>query len=172
MRCPDCDKFVPYGEQDPELNLDVTQHFSDKDVEDAVRLVGDVAKAIGASAGDGVMPVSITGNVRIALTCEQCSTELKEASLELELDVDVPVNPPDGTEWAEDSEWELDGETAENHQRTEGKGGGTKTFYGARVSGNLTRVFTGPEVIGKFDKVAVPFEWYDDIQASSMDELT
>jgi hypothetical protein len=40
------------------------------------------------------------------------------------------------------------------------------------VSGNLTRVFTGPEVIGKFDKVAVPFEWYDDIQASSMDELT
>jgi len=149
MRCPDCNKFVPFDDTtDPEVNLDITQPTSPDD----------------NTAG-------ISGDVRIVLTCAECGTELKEATLEVDVEVEIPLRPPDGTEWVKDSEWELDSDSAENDQRTEGKGRGTKTFYGATLSGHLIRTYTGPDVIGQFDKVAVPFEWSDSVQASNMDEM-
>jgi len=154
MRCPDCNKFVPYGETDPELDLELAQPSED-----------DTKTA--QEAGTDTVAANITGTVRIVLTCEECGTELKEATLDVELGVDVPVNPPEGT-WTEDSEWKLDGETAENDQRMEGKGRYTKTFYGAQVSGTLTRTYTGPT---GSNKASVEFSWSDDIQASSMDEM-
>lgn len=59
MRCPDCRKFVSYGEQDPETNLEVD--------------------------ADG----HITGEIRIVLPCGDCGTELKEATFQVEVDAEV-----------------------------------------------------------------------------------
>jgi hypothetical protein len=64
MRCPDCNKFVAYDtEAEPEEQDSGTD--------------GTVVKA----------------TVRRVLTCEQCSTELKEAELELEGTVSEDVGP-------------------------------------------------------------------------------
>lgn len=157
MRCPDCNKFVPYGEQDPELDLDLSQPSEE-----------DTKAALEDGTGTGTVEANITGTVRIVLTCEECGAELKEATLDVEFDVEVPVNPPEGT-WTDESEWEVHDENAENDQRTEGKGRYTKTFYGAQVSGNLTRSYRKAD--GTCEDASIEFSWSDYIQASSMDEL-
>lgn len=57
MRCPDCNKFASFDtETDPEINVEVAE--------------------------DG----QITGDVRIVNTCAECSTELKEATLDVDDD--------------------------------------------------------------------------------------
>ena len=59
-RCPDCNKFVAYDDsQDPEHNVDVDPEGR------------------------------ISGDVRIFLACEQCGTELKEGSFDVEKDLSV-----------------------------------------------------------------------------------
>lgn len=60
MRCPDCNKFVPYDDsQEPEHNLDVddTGH--------------------------------VTGDVRIVLPCGECGTELKEYSFDIDIQAEI-----------------------------------------------------------------------------------
>lgn len=58
MRCPDCNKFVSFdSEQEPELDLTVDD--------------------------EGV----VTGTARIVNCCEQCGQELKEATLDVEIDL-------------------------------------------------------------------------------------
>jgi hypothetical protein len=60
MRCEQCQKFVSYDDStDPEVN--------NLEVDDAGR---------------------ISGEVRIVLTCDECSTELKEASFEIDFEPD------------------------------------------------------------------------------------
>src|SRR5687767_14393235 len=57
MRCPDCNKFVSFDtEADPETNIDVAE--------------------------DG----AITGDVRIANNCQECGTELKEGTFDVDDD--------------------------------------------------------------------------------------
>lgn len=60
MRCPDCNKFVAYDEQDPEIDDE------------------------SPDAGDGNLTVS----VRIVNACADCGTELKEASFDPEFEFD------------------------------------------------------------------------------------
>ena len=55
MRCPDCEKFVPFEPGDPEIS------------------------------GEEVDNGTVTGQVRIVLTCGECGTELKEANLDFDM---------------------------------------------------------------------------------------
>lgn len=61
MRCPDCNKFVPYDEPEIEVN-------GDPDISDCEQ------------DGGGI----ITGNVRVVLKCADCGNELKDAELDFE----------------------------------------------------------------------------------------
>jgi hypothetical protein len=57
MRCPDCNKFVSYDEQEPEI--------TDIDID------GDVVR----------------GSVRVVLPCAECGTDLKECEMEFEIGI-------------------------------------------------------------------------------------
>lgn len=55
MRCPDCNKFVPFDtSNEPEVDLDIDE--------------------------DG----NITGSVRIVNNCDECGTELKDANFDVD----------------------------------------------------------------------------------------
>lgn len=122
MRCPDCNKFVPYGEAEVEV--------------DDPEFVPEDSK--------------LTIDFSISLPCEECSQELKSGSDTAEVEI-LPEHFTPGDAVGEDAEslkiptmtfcpgsedgkheWEWEHE--ENVDvRTEGKGRGTKTFYGADV---------------------------------------
>jgi hypothetical protein len=65
MRCPDCNKFVSYGEAEVEVSAEELN-------EDAV-----------------------SAEVRVMLPCAECGTELKEANLTAEEDLDHACAPED-----------------------------------------------------------------------------
>ena len=98
-RCPDCNKFVGIEMAEPELNLEVDD--------------------------DG----SITGEVRLVQTCSECGTELAEANLTVEGEVEFVHN----SDCKKESSLELDNEEAENDDRFEGKGRYAKHFYVANI---------------------------------------
>lgn len=61
MRCPDCNKFVSFEEQEPEVdNLEISE--------------------------DG----QITGEIRIVNACAECSNELTESSFEIDVSMEIP----------------------------------------------------------------------------------
>lgn len=65
-RCPDCNKFVPLEPADPEASLDV-------------RVERD---------GSGqVTSVVVTADVRVALVCVECGTEMREHDFSIEEEV-------------------------------------------------------------------------------------
>lgn len=65
MRCPDCNKFVSYDESaEPEAMLEVET--------------------------DGTDEATVSGTVRVVLTCAECGTELKETSFDVDETVEVP----------------------------------------------------------------------------------
>jgi hypothetical protein len=59
MRCPDCNKFVPFEDEEPDAN-DLT-------------LEGD----------------TLTGDLEVVQTCAECGTELRRASVSVEVEVEV-----------------------------------------------------------------------------------
>jgi hypothetical protein len=146
MRCPDCNKFASFDDSnEPEAD--------DANVDDEGR---------------------VTGNVRVYLTCAECSTELKEASFELEADFSEAVEAhkkaakekDDDAEKPEDEreEHDLDVEVeCEMASRTVGKGRGMKTFYGYHATVSVS-CSCGHKFADE--------ERDDDMQASHMDELT
>lgn len=134
MRCPDCNKFVAFEENDPEVELDVDD--------------------------DGM----VTGTVRIVNACAECGSELKEATLDVEGSVEEEIvkckgDPPDEEK---DCPLSIEETSSGRTSRAEGKGRGTKTFYGAEVE---------YEVTCECGKIKVTKQWSDDVQASSMDEM-
>lgn len=109
MRCPACNKFVPFDDSnEPEVNgVDVEPN-------------GEV-----------------TADVRVVLTCAECGEELKESSLNPSETVDLSGHVvPEGEE--DDHQLEVADEGAELETRTEGSGRGLRTYYGARVTAKVT----------------------------------
>ena len=136
MRCSDCNKFVSFDEQDPEIE--------DISVDD-----------------EG----SVQANVRIVNACDQCGAELKEATLDMETDDPCDayrLHLEDVKGEAKDHKLEVEETSSSRTQRSEGKGRGTKTFYGATIDYKVT---CG---CGKFEHEGT---MEDDTQASSMDEM-
>ena len=144
MRCPDCNKFVGMDDSnEPEVE--------DVDVDD-----------------EGC----VTAEVRIANCCSECGTELKEAQFSLEGQVPLATfrghvcpdeKPEEGVEASESMPLlEADEETSERTSRTEGKGRGTRTYYGVDI---VVRVKCGCGEKSEYVKMS------DEVQASGMDEL-
>lgn len=120
MRCPDCNKFVSFdSETDPEI--------SDE-----------------AVAEDG----TVTANVRIVNNCSECGTELKEATLELDLPADKELiahiakcpdaKKPDGL-----TVDEISGSRTDRIQRTDRHGKPIRNprymrrYYGADITASV-----------------------------------
>lgn len=127
-RCPDCNKFVGIEMADPELELEV--------------------------ANEG----TVTGTVRLVQTCSECGTELAEANLDVEVDVEVAHK--EGCK--QESGLSIEDESADNDDRYEGKGRGARHFYVANITGKV-----------KCDECAaeVEFETSVEEQASSFESL-
>ena len=139
MRCPDCNKFVGYEEQDPEVE---SLEISDGHVDAVVRIVN---------------------------VCQDCSTELKEAQLDMSEDVSADLQNhreeckhKDQMTGEDESDFNVDGTHEERDQKVEGKGRGAKTFYGARVGFKINCSHCS-EGVGEG-------ELEEFVQASSMDE--
>jgi hypothetical protein len=146
MRCPDCSKFVSFDtEQDPEIDVSVDD--------------------------EGV----VTGNVRIVNTCAECSTELKEATMDLEADLsDQIVEHRDADENKDKPEEhdtlsvDTDGGSRFDELQNKDRHGKTikntrymKHLYGAEVEITVTckcgETFTNT--------------WRDSVQGSGMEEM-
>jgi hypothetical protein len=131
MRCDQCNKFASYDDStEPEADVDL--------------------------AADG----SFSGQVRIVLTCADCSQELKEASFDF--DSEVPEKVLKAHE-GDDHSLSLDTGDNELTSRYEGKRRYTKTFYGYRAALDLSCACVSDGLWTA--------EFTDDVQASHMDEL-
>lgn len=134
MRCDQCNKFAAYDDStEPEVDVDLND--------------------------DG----SFSGQVRIVLTCADCSQELKEASFDF--DGELPEEILDAHK-GDDHDLDLEADSGELTSRTEGSGRYMKTFYGYDVAVSLT---CGCQERGAESLWQKTFA--DDIQASHMDEL-
>lgn len=137
MRCPDCNKFVGM----------------DTDTEPEVDESG-----FDADTGEGNITVRIVNN------CTECSTELKEANLEVEFDLSDAIEeakePEEEGGESPDCDFSFDVDVTRT-DRTEGKGRGLRTFYGVDVT--LTLMNNGTVIATE--------TLHDEVQASGMDEL-
>jgi len=100
----------------------------------------------------------VNAEVRIVNACAECGTDLTEATLSMDGEADtIPCSCK-----PEDRELEAEEAGSERSVRIEGKGRGTKTFYGATLDVTVR--------CGKCNK-----EWTvtmeDEIQASGMDQV-
>lgn len=135
MRCPDCNKFVANDEQEPEVeSLEID--------------------------ADGM----VTASVRVVNACAECGTELTEATLEMEEDHrgDVETHECSGGLSKEDRELSVEEISADRDSKTEGRGRGLRTFYGATVDYNINCSCGDQVCTGQASEF---------IQASSMDPL-
>ena len=141
MRCPDCNKFVAFDENEPEVeSLEVDE--------------------------DG----NVIASVRIVNACADCGTELKEATLEMESNIgNEALNKHQG----KGHELKIEERGSERTQRSgyfkKGQfvaafGRYAKTFYGAEVEFAVT---CSCEKLNPIEGSVT-----DDVQASSMDEMT
>ena len=109
-RCPDCSKFVSLEAQEPEVDS------SDVD-------------------GD-----TVTGTVRLILTCAECGTEMKEANLDFEIPIDHECEGETDETIAQVFEIEdTQADSTERYQDTDKKGKRIpsryqKHFYGADIT--------------------------------------
>ena len=153
MRCASCNKFAAYGEQDPEVNeLSIDENGQ------------------------------VTADVRVVLPCAECNDELKEGSFQTELDMSGDLEGHTTETVPEDDEntheLEVNESGVEFTSRSEGKGRGTRTYYGYKVEFNVTcscgklgMTTKDKEGKEKFE-AGVPGTIEEDMQASSLDELS
>lgn len=127
MRCPNCSKFVSLELQDPEVN--------DLQLDD-----------------DG----TITASVRVVRNCQDCGTEMKEATFDVSLEVPEVTH----TVGADRDKCQLSVEDNLS-QLEEGGGRYKKSYYGAEGTFNLTCTCGAKAEV----------QWSDKIDASSMDEI-
>lgn len=131
MRCPSCNKFASYDDStEPEVDLD----YND----------------------DG----TFSGQVRIVLTHDECSEELKEATFDFDGEVPEEIL---AEHKGEEHDLSLEVGSTELISRTEGSGRYMKTFYGHSTTVDLT-CSCGTDGLWSDG-------FTDDVQASHMDEL-
>ena len=111
MRCSSCNKFVPNG--DPEATVE------DSDVNGT----------------------SLTGSIRIVIPCGECGTEMKDAQLDFDIEIEHECKKP-----KDDPEFELEGDVeveAGDRYETTGKNGKAlkpryqKHFYTAEIQATV-----------------------------------
>lgn len=159
-RCPDCNKFVSLETNEPEEDsIEIDSEPTATSSEESEESEGSGAEGETVEPSEN-KPEPRTGHIsatyRIVRVCADCGTELKEATIEMEEDVEIPA----GHE-GDDHELEIEGEA----ESTE-KGGGryAKSFYGVHVH------YTVSCSCGAAGLLEGDLE--DEVAASHMDELT
>lgn len=149
MRCPDCNKFVPYDtEAEPEVNSEEVQH----------------------EIKDGVGSAEVQIEVRRVLPCEECGTELKDSTFNVEHSIEDACACVD-LDSGEPEEYTLDIEVSPtvNVKNTDRHGKPIKnprymkTMYGVEIHATVT--CQGCNKTWEFNHD-------DELEASSFDELT
>lgn len=125
MRCNNCNKFVSQDEGDPELS------------------------------NEEISEGHVTAECRIVQNCQECSTELKDYTFNIELST-KEFNKCKGDEHDIEVEFSEPASTS----RIEGKGRRFRTFYGATAECHVKCS------CGKEENL----EWSDECQASDMEE--
>jgi hypothetical protein len=174
-RCESCNKFVSLDEQEPEVQGVDLQETT---VSASVRIANACADC-GTDLREATLDMECDISEdwdehlrEVALKCKSCDGEVKPAHYpegedgplceDCAGEHDHEVCEKNAPEAPEEHELEDPEETnSERVQRTEGKGRGAKTFYGAKVEFTI-KCKCGWEHQG---------ELQDDIQASAMDEL-
>jgi hypothetical protein len=142
-RCNDCNKFVGVEELDAEVDaMEIDPHGT------------------------------VSCSVRIENGCSECSTPMREASFDIEVDHGEDVKDHLG----EGHELHVEDESCDRDQRTEGTGRGTKTFYGFSLcyvircscSGDVER---DPNSVTAVPEFEFHGEYCDYVQASSMEDM-
>lgn len=145
MRCPDCNKFVAFNtDADPDVDLTVSD--------------------------DGV----VTGTMRIMNACEECGTELTEATLEPELDLSeaaqkhVDEKHPDHPDAKGGLVmWDLEVTSQSRTDRSEGSGRRPRRYYGAEAEVEITcRLCENTD-----DPFSISGTVSEEVQASGMEPL-
>jgi hypothetical protein len=141
MRCPDCNRFVSF-------DTEVTPESTDVHI----------------------FSSSVIGEFRRVLTCESCGTELKEATIGIDTQIQTDS---DECNDGEEHEWEFDdgepeGEPTMVMVTTDAKGKPiapryAKTYYGVEISGTVK--------CSKCDATGT-FNGSNSEQASAFDEVT
>lgn len=128
-RCQDCNKFVSLDTGgDPDFSIDNVEIHE-------------------PAAGN--TPAELTGTVTMYLSCSECGMELKSISLDANIGLSLPTEPPNGGEWEPDSEWDVSDESADSVEERvveyPGKRGRTKkvTEYGSEVTVTMSRPIKG-----------------------------
>lgn len=152
MRCPDCNKFVPYDtEAEPEANLEL---------DDSGQLTGDV---------------------RRVLPCGECGTELKDTTFDIDVDLNeiLQINdkPANLTDCSGGGDHEWDWESAEDpsvsaDERMETKDKHGKPIKNSRYMTQYYGVLIEGTVKCKLCGLEASYEVKDEASASSFDELT
>lgn len=124
MRCPDCNKFVPYN--------------SDEEPETDQLEVSDEGQ--------------VTGSVRIVNSCEECGTELKEANIDIDhtLGLDESGKDGHGSQSTFEEGQTIEAHTGEGHELSfeaagegrdsynTGRGRRAPTMYGFEIEFKVT----------------------------------
>lgn len=165
-RCPQCNTFAAYEESDPEVDsVEIDQcerpEPDESGMPDAERPAPEPET------------VAVRASVRIVNVHDNCGTELKEATLELEGTVEIP-----GGHSGSDHELEAEEAGSERTSRQDGAPGTPsryrRTYYGAKVDIDIScscGVDLGPpDADGKLTTLSVTLG--DDVAASGMDDLT
>jgi hypothetical protein len=169
MRCPDCNKFVSFDEQEPEINSIEVDDSGNVSAE--VRIVnacGDCGAELkeanfSPESGDPVEPfakhkedATRTHEQRLAdygVALEEWKTKTGFPPTEA-LEPEKPLST--------EHELEVEEDGSERTSRSVGKGRGTKTYYGFSLGYTVTCSCGDFSVSGVME---------DDEQASGMDEL-
>lgn len=148
MRCPDCNKFVPNG--DPEVEVQSGEDFT-------------------AEIVDKMLVIKCGAEVRVMIPCGECGTELKDTTFNFEMVTEhecdnLPKKPPDEIE----IEGTIEAEPTDDYRTKDRNGKPIKSMryqahlYGADVTATVTCPFCQVEII---------FSDHDEIESSGMDEL-
>lgn len=165
MLCPSCNKFAAYDtSSEPEVSVGV---------ESELALPFDEKEGANKEDRDHAT-ARVTGDCRIVITAECCGDELKEASFEIDQELEIVRGEGcecDLTELSVEAEGEISDRTESTITKT--KKDGTvvvkqvpyryqKRYYGAQLNVVVTC---------ECGKTRAEAEWHDECQASSMDEL-
>lgn len=124
----------------------------------------------------------VTGNVRLVLTSQCCSEEMKEYSFEIDQDVSTEVldaikaaggTVPDDNIDEDKLEVEVECTSADPEDRYENKDRYGKPIKSARYMKHMYGVRANFEIKGTYDGTAFScdVEWFDECASSEMEEL-
>jgi hypothetical protein len=141
MRCPDCNKFVPFDtETDPETDVSVDD--------------------------DG----AVSGTVRIVNTCEECGQELKDTTFDVDVDLSAEFAEHKKEHPKEKHNLTLDFEPSRT-DRMENKDRRGKTIKNSRYMKHMYGAEGEIILTCSCDKWEHRETWSDEVAGSGMEEL-